>query len=177
MKKAILFATVIAVFMGGSLYAQCPAVNPPIYAGQDTHAGWAFVNNVCENLYISLWTVGDWKFKEINFEVVQDPDDFPTAGNGNPKVGHFTYSYKGLTNNHSFGPIATGYDPSLILGGYDPPLYIAIHVVVVKLDAFGNEILSETGWAYPCAHPNTQFNDRGGWASYFQYCWSPCTAF
>jgi hypothetical protein len=177
MKKMILLVGVLVLFAGGNLYAQCSSVLPPIIAGKDgPFAGTVAINNSCENLLISIHMSNGWWLKEAHIEVVQDIADFPTTGNGNPKVGHFTYPYSGgLVQNYAFPPIDTGYAPSQIVGGYNPPLYIAVHVVIVKMDVSGAIIQEETGWAYPCEHPVWYFNPAKQWGNYFRYCWDACT--
>lgn len=103
-------------------------------AGQDIDIGNTIVENDGTNLSVTYEiTVEGWLLVETHLEVVEVEGDFPTTKNGNPKVGHFTWS-----ENHD-PPVDTfTYTiPLADIGGgvaAGEPVFVAAHAEVVFLD-------------------------------------------
>ena len=94
----------------------------------------------------------DFGLKEVHIDIQEDPDDFPTTGSGNPKVGKFAYKFENLAGAQvllvtiPLGDLPTG------------ELFIAVHAELTNC---------ETAWAN-CGGPDAYFRGNN-WATYFSY--------
>ena len=118
------------------------------------------------NLYVTYTAVDPWWLSETHLHVADSEAGIPQNRKGNPVPGNFQYSRTSepvLREDTYTIPKA---DLSL---DDNNSVTVAAHAVVVQLDASGNVIASETGWA-----DGPRFVDRGSWATYFQYQWQQC---
>jgi hypothetical protein len=87
---------------------------------------------------------------------------------GNPKPGKFDYKQTSdppdQEDDYTFLLTDLGF-------GADDEIYIAVHVVVVLLDEYGNVIQQETAWV--CPDDGMDF-PGANWATYFSYTVQEC---
>jgi hypothetical protein len=132
-----------------------------LVVGQHTVIGQVTVWHDASQFFVSIdVTEPDWYFTNAKMHL---GDVIPLNSNGSPQIGHFA-------NNVSFDPAATNHDFVFdILGGTKIDLgscfKVAVHVDAIKVDALGNTIQTETGWAR-----GTKFA-TSTWAMYIeQFC-------
>ena len=139
-----------------------------LFAGQTTNAGTVTVGNDANNLYVTFTTTGGWELQKTHLHIGDTLTPVPVNKGGNPVIGNFKYQ-----TPHS--PRVTAYTYTIAKRDLsldtNQSVVIAAHAEVVKVDASGNVIASETGWA-----SGTRFTDRGSWATYFSYIWQDCVA-
>lgn len=130
----------------------CEACVVDLVAGQHMDAGTVSLglDSDAEVLTVTYETTGEWMLEEIHLHVTDDPEDFPTAGKNNPKVGRFDVS-------EYFDPAVDSATFDIDVSGLDSPYFVAAHAAMEG---------GETAWAEGCA-----FNPgRGGnWAMYVQF--------
>jgi hypothetical protein len=137
-----------------------------LWAGQTIDAGTVTVENDADYLYVTFSTANDWLLSETHLHVADSLASVPQNKKGNPKIGNFDYqrSYDPPASSDTY-VIAKA---DLSLDGNNS-IVIAAHASVVQLDAEGNVIEQETGWA-----DGDRFVDKGSWATYFMYTWQEC---
>ena len=156
MRKSWLLAV---LFAGILVFGASAASAGDIWAGQNEVAGSVHFDTEIDGfgeptgLIIDLEANGGWKITEYHIHVVDDanadtcdPGSFPLNKPGNPKVGHFDWSWSGMATAY-FMPIVIPEseigDGDLVIG---ENVYIAVHVIVINAD--GRE---ETGWLGECS--------------------------
>jgi len=126
-------------------------------AGQKFGAGTITVANDNENLYVIFTTTGGWKMKKTHLYVGSDA--------GKPKnasPGQFPYQ-----QSHGNGTTKVTY--TIPLASFDC-LVVAAHAELVKYNAAGEVIASETGWGGNLLGSYGHNN----WAMKIDYCPIPC---
>ncbi len=147
---------------GGNLgYTEvgCPAVTVPLLAGQFMDAGTISVSNDNEFIYVTYTTANGYLLTETHL-YVGNCSAVPVNKKGNPVPGQFPYKdTQNYTTSFTYKvPIA-----SMGLGQCG---CIAAHAALVKLDATGKVIESQTGWG-----AGSLINATGGnWGTKFSYC-------
>ena len=147
---------------GGNLgYTEvgCPAVTVPLLAGQFMDAGTISVSNDNEFIYVTYTTANGYLLTETHL-YVGNCSAVPVNKKGNPVPGQFPYKdQQNYTTSFTYKvPIA-----SMGLGQCG---CIAAHAALVKLDATGKVIESQTGWG-ACSLINAT---GGNWGTKFSYC-------
>lgn len=104
----------------------CPC-ETALLAGQDIDVGTVTMELNGTTLTVTFQTDDDWYLSETHLEVVDDPDNFPTAGQNNPQVGQFSYG-------DTYGPGIQMDDFDVDVSGLSEPYYIAAHAVVYHVD-------------------------------------------
>lgn len=131
-----------------------------INAGQNILAGNVTIGNSASGmLYVTYNANANWKFTQLHL-YVGTLSGVPQK-NGNPSPGKFPYSatLNGTTTTYTFQiPLA---DVQKEANGC---FVVAAHANMSKMNAWGNVIQCETGWA--------GYNDLSGnnWARYFDQC-------
>ena len=133
-----------------------------LLAGQYMNAGAVSVSNDATNLYVTYTTTNGWQLVQTHL-YAGDCSAVPTNHGGNPTIGLFPNQ-----TNHT--PNVTSFTYTLPLAGLDSCYCIAAHASLVQVDASGNVLQSQTGWA--------QGDPFGGnsWAMIFHYCTQACTS-
>jgi len=160
----VLFGSAIT-FAGQSFWGT-------IWAGQTIYAGEYNVYTSGDNLYVKIIPLYDWKLTEVHVHANVSPP--PVNGPGNPKIGKFMWS-------DEFEPTPDPYTfviPFSTTGASaGQAIYLAIHVVVVQTDEWGEIIEDETGWGGPCGsggrwNPRTDDLPDGffNWGRRWGYC-------
>ncbi len=140
----------------------------PLIAGQNYTAGRIDVEIVNEEgvdyIYISYITNEDWILK-LTHLYAGDRDGIPETKKGNPKPGVFEKRMDYSANIISDFEV----EYKMLATAFESCFYIAAHAEVVKIDANGNVIQSETAWG------EGEGFEAGNWAMYFQFCKDLCT--
>lgn len=76
---------------------------------------------------VQYQTDDNWYLAETHLEVVDDEDNFPTAGRNNPKVGQFSYG-------DTYGPGVQSDSFQVDVSDLKAPYYVAAHAVVYHVD-------------------------------------------
>lgn len=131
-------------------------------AGQTIQAGVISISNDQTNIYLSYITTDGWQIQKTHV-YVGACEGVPSSLVGNPQIGLFPYQ-----SNHI--PRVTAYTYTIPLSGLADCYCIAAHAEVVRVDANGNIVQTETGWG--------QGNPFGGnsWAMVINYCTQICTS-
>ena len=131
-------------------------------AGQFIKMGDVSVYNTKDTLYIELTSFDSWYIIQTHV-YLGSLAAMPQTPTGNPKLGNFPYN-----TNHGAGIQSFIYQIPMkdIALCFD----IVAHAAVVKLDASGTVIQSETAFA-----KGNPINDKGSWAMYFNYCKQECS--
>ena len=127
-----------------------------LIAGQHMDAGTVTVWNDDNFVYVTYQTANGFTLKETHL-FVGNCNAIPTTNNGNPIPGAFPYA-----STHSN---ATTFTYQIPIASINTCGCIAAHAAVVKLDAVGNVIDSQTAWGF-----GTRFVPQGNWATKFDYC-------
>ena len=137
----------------------CTPTEVTLIAGQTINSGTVTVTNDASFIYVTYQTANGYTLTQTHL-FVGDCGQIPVNGQGNPIPGHFPYS-----STHANATSFTYQVPiSAIAAGNCG--CIAAHAVVVKLDANGNVIDTQTGWGN-----GTRINPNGGnWGMKFSYC-------
>ena len=133
-----------------------------IIAGQNEVAGEVCVDIVGDNIVVSYQTDGGWELEEFHLFVGESIADMPSTKKGSPKNGKFPY--RGFGDEDTAVVLIS--DEELGVGSFADLecLAVAAHSVVSKIDADGNVIQTETGWAEGKELPGNN------WAMYFDVC-------
>jgi hypothetical protein len=170
--SVLLIVTLVMAFFGAALPAAGAAAvvecgDPTVvtlFAGQTMNAGNVTVANDDSYIYVTFAALGDWLLKETHLAIASTVAGIPQTKNGSPVPGQFPYK---MTHN----PLVNTY--TYVIAKADLPeggsYAIAAHAVVVKVDATGAVIASETGWG-----DGTRFVTKGNWATWFGYTWQEC---
>lgn len=137
----------------------CPATTVTLFAGQTINAGTVSVTNDADYIYVTYTTANGWYLTQTHL-YVGDCALIPVNNPGNPIPGQFPYS-----STHSY---ATTYTYQIPLTAIPAEVCgcIAAHAVVVRLNATGGVIETQTGWGN-----GTRINLSGGnWGMKFDYC-------
>ena len=150
MKKSLasVFLAVVLLLLGTSVASANGTGWYSIWAGQNMLAGIFQVVPYGDNaIKIQIIPVQGWKLTESHIEVVTDPTLFPINNGGNPAPGQFRWAQKSAPSTVPHEYVIPYADIPSVSGA---TVYIAVHVVVVKTDIYGNIIQDETGWGGPC---------------------------
>ncbi|MEF8881163.1 MAG: hypothetical protein V5A34_01400 [Halapricum sp.] len=105
-----------------------PTCTVDLLAGQDIDVGSVSITGPeDDDLTVTYETNGDWYLSETHLEVVNDPAEFPTAGNNNPKVGQFEYG-------QTYGPGMQTDSFTVDVSDLEAPYHVAAHAVVYHVD-------------------------------------------
>ncbi len=143
----------------------CDALETDLIAGQHTTMGVVKVSNTPTELHIRVKAWQNWRIEEVH--IYAGPGPLPTNGGGNVAPGQFPFktSYNPGVRVHD-----EVIDLSVIGQQCGDTSLIAVHCAVVKLDAAGNVIRSETAWGY--GNPFT--GNQWGWSIDFDICCTGC---
>ena len=138
---------------------ECPATNVVLYAGQTINAGSVTVTNDASFIYVTYTTANGYLLTQTHL-YVGDCALIPVNNPGNPIPGQFPYA-----GTHNYASTYTYQVPiSAISAGSCG--CIAAHAVVVKLNASGQVVETQTGWGN-----GVRINLSGGnWGMKFDYC-------
>jgi hypothetical protein len=131
-----------------------------LIAGQNTVSGSIVVANDGENLYVTYETSGDWSIKQTQL-YVGSSTGIPVNKGGNPTIGQFPFK-----SAHT--PNVTSYTYTIALSSLPECFTIAAHAEVLRKDALGNVVQTETGWG------KGQRIGGNSWAMKFDYCVQAC---
>ncbi|MBS1512190.1 MAG: hypothetical protein JST86_15180 [Bacteroidetes bacterium] len=137
----------------------CPTTTVNLMAGQTINAGSITVTNDADFIYVTYTTANGYVLTQTHL-YVGDCAGIPVNNPGNPIPGQFPYSspHSNITTYTYQVPIS-----AIPAGGCG---CIAAHCVVVKLNASGQVIETQTGWG-----SGTQINlGSGNWGMKFSYC-------
>lgn len=137
----------------------CPTTTVTLLAGQTINAGTVSVTNDSNFIYVTYTTANGYLMTQTHL-YVGDCALIPINNPGNPIPGQFPYSatHNNITTYTYQIPLS-----AIPAGGCG---CIAAHCVVVKLNASGNVIETQTGWGN-----GTRINLSGGnWGMKFEYC-------
>ncbi|MEJ7611868.1 MAG: hypothetical protein WKF88_11885 [Ferruginibacter sp.] len=129
-----------------------------LYAGQTINAGEVTVTRDADFIYVTYTTANGWLLTQTHL-FVGECGSIPVTGSGNPRPGQFPYK---TTHNKI---TSFTYTVPVSKLGADGCGCIAAHAVVVKLNAAGQVIQTETGWG-----DGPRINPTGNWATRFDYC-------
>lgn len=140
-----------------------PAQCQTLLAGKSITAGQVCVTNDDTYLYVTYETTGDWYLDDLHLFANTSYSLMPVTKTLNPKIGNFPFVIEDLD--------AQAYTFSLPLGdvGVQNPcdastVSVAAHAALVRHDAIGTVLQSETGWAN-----GSQIAPKGSWAMFFTY--------
>jgi hypothetical protein len=135
-----------------------------LIAGQTDKAGEVLVWNDEDFIYIKYVTMEGWLITETHCAVVADPNEFPTTGADNPKIGKFEFSSEhdpGVTEvMHKISWTDMGWP----VGGM---VFIACHAVVITME--GDGWREETAWGCYDGDSNSYDFEGKRWGCYFDY--------
>jgi len=136
----------------------CTPTSVTLMAGQTINAGTVEVTNDADFIYVTYTTTDGWLLTQTHM-YVGDCALIPTNNPGNPIPGQFPYNgvHSNVTTYTYQVPIS-----AIGLGNCG---CVAAHAVVVKLDASGHVIATQTGWGN-----GTVINPGGNWGMKFDYC-------
>jgi hypothetical protein len=137
----------------------CPIETVPLIAGQNIDAGTVTVSNDDDFIYVTYTTANGYLLQQTHL-YVGNCEAIPVNKKGNPVPGQFPYKtdHQNCTTFTYQVPIA-----AIGLGNCG---CIAAHAAVVKLNANGQVIDSQTGWGSgEIINPN-----GGNWGTKFGYC-------
>lgn len=129
-------------------------------AGQHINVGSVVVSNDAQNLFVTYTSTDGWKIKQTHL-YVGACELMPVNGGGNPQVGKFPYST-------SHDPMVTTFVYTIPLTSLPSCICVAAHAEVVKVNASGVIIDSQTAWG-----KGDSFS-KGSWAMRFEYCKQTC---
>lgn len=137
----------------------CVPTTVSLIAGQHIDAGTVTVSNDASFIYVTYTSANGYLIKETHL-YVGNCEAVPVNKKGNPAPGQFPY-----TSSHDYATSYTYAVPIAAIGMGNCGC-IAAHASLVKRDASGKEVGSQTGWGN-----GTSINpDNGGWAMKFAYC-------
>lgn len=144
----------------------CAEVEVDFLADQDKDIGSVVVSEDENTIYVTYTLDGDWYMYASHLAVVEDCDDIPQTGAGNPQVGRFPYS-----QDHDPAVQSYTYEIDKADAGFDDDstLCVAAHAAVF-LDGNDNGTFEpdvdreESAWG-----DGERFTDRGNWATHFEY--------
>jgi len=139
----------------------CGESSTDLLAGRHHLAGSMIVENDEDFLYVTYQATGNWRIKKTHL-YVGDCDGIPTNGGGNPQNGRFPYKA-----NHS-NPSVGSYTYTITLDDLPACGCVAAHAEVVRLNAGGTIVQSETAWG-----EGPSIGGRN-WAMKFEYCAEEC---
>lgn len=169
--KKLLLLTIVSLFIvscsdeklidenkNQARYACEPQV-VDINAGQHILSGNVTIGNNADFLYVTYNANESWNFKELHLYV--GPLSGVPTRNGNPIPGRFPYKVSFNTLNQSY---TFEIPMSNVVRDQNGCFVVAAHSAMVKTNAGGSIIQSETGWA--------GYNDFPGnnWGRFFDYC-------
>lgn len=138
---------------------ECPATTVDLIAGQYYNSGSVTVTNDANYIYVTYTTANGYELTQTHL-YVGPCSNIPVNNPGNPIPGQFPYG-----GNHNY----------LTTVSYQVPISqippggcgcIAAHAVVVKRNASGQIIETQTGWGN-----GVRINLNGGnWGMKFDYC-------
>lgn len=137
----------------------CEATTVALIAGQHINSGSVSITNDADYIYVTYTTANGWYLTQTHL-FVGNCNAIPVNGPGNPMPGQFPNS-----SNHNYVTTYTYQVPlsAIPAGGCG---CIAAHAVVVRLNATGQVIETQTGWGN-----GTRINPNGGnWGMKFDYC-------
>lgn len=138
----------------------CKGNTTTIYAGERIPAGTLHVTNNAEELIFTMESADPWLIGGAHIYV---GTELGWNGGGNIPPGQFRYgdSYdSAVSKSIEVVPLS-----DLDLADHDGPLYIGVHLRMVQLDEWCEEIVHHTGWAYgPIEIPGS----RWGWFFCYQ---------
>ena len=137
----------------------CPSTTVDLIAGQYYNAGSVTVTNDANYIYVTYTTANGYELTQTHL-YVGPCGSIPVNNPGNPIPGQFPYS-----GNHNYINTVTYTIPisAIPAGGCG---CIAAHAVVVKRNASGQVIETQTGWGN-----GVRINLSGGnWGMKFEYC-------
>ena len=129
-----------------------------LFAGQTIDVGEVTVSSDAAFIYVTYTTINGWVLTQTHL-FVGECGAIPVTGSGNPQPGQFPYK---TTHNK-----VTAYTYAIPVSrlGADGCGCIAAHAVVMKLNAAGQVIQTETAWGN-----GPRINPTGNWATRFTYC-------
>lgn len=147
------------IITGRETMGECLPTVVTLIAGQSINAGTVTVSNDADYVYVTYSTANGYHLTQTHL-YVGDCALIPVTNAGNPIPGQFPYS--GTHNNAD----SYTYQVPLSAFGTGTCGCIAAHAVVVKLNAAGQVIDTQTGWGN-----GTRINPNGGnWGMSFGYC-------
>lgn len=139
--KILVISVIGIILCSGTLTVS--AIKTQLIVGQEEIDGFVHVKRYGEEVKVIYNTEGTgWEITEIHFALGASLDDIPTNKKGNPKIGHFPYSYEfpeGTTYHEFWVPLADYFPPGVYR---NVDVYFAAHAVVTHPD-YGEE----TAWA------------------------------
>jgi hypothetical protein len=165
--KATTALFLVQLLAISNAFAACVAVDGGIqtqtlFAGQTIDAGTVTTQVVGDDLQISYNTTGGWQLVETHAWAGNDIADMPQTRKGTPKLGNFPYNSGDITG-------ATNYVvnvPLDVLGftcpSVDAMYYVATHAALQLVNAGGDVVQTETGWA-----DGDRFVEKGMWGTFF----------
>ncbi len=169
LKSSLATAAVAAFLFAAAPFAGAQSIcgdplSVRLIAGQHTDSGSVTVGNDGEFLYVVYNTKDGWVLAETHVDVELSLAEIPQTGSGNPKVGHFAYSFthNGATTYVYAIPLS-----SLGLEAGDT-LFVAAHAVVNLQNAGGQVVRRETGWGEGPGFPGKN------WAMYLNFTVQDC---
>ncbi len=145
----------------------CEPDTMDLIAGQTIVAGVVTIINDGTTLFVTIETQDGWSLTESHLDFGDLIDGFPTNKKGNPKVGHFDFqeSHALVTTEFTYEFLLADLGIDLLA---EEPIPIAIHTVVVKVEA--DEIVAEeTAWKQ-----GERFVEKGNWAMHSTYDIQDC---
>jgi len=131
----------------------------PIFAGQNTDAGYIEISNDGVNFEVEYFATGNWKFSELHL-YVGDMIDAPTTGSGNPIPGRFDHKITFTTPVTSYSFVI----PISSINVGNGCVIVAAHSKMKRYNSTGGVMQQETGWSG--LNPFSGAN----WATYSNYC-------
>ncbi len=137
----------------------CPIETVSLIAGQNIDAGTVTVSNDADFIYVTYTTANGYLLQQTHL-YVGNCEAIPVNKQGNPVPGQFPYK----TNHNNCSTFT--YQVPIAAIGLGKCGCIAAHAALVKLNAAGQVIDSQTGWG-----SGDQINPAGGnWGTKFGYC-------
>lgn len=148
---------------GGGVYNyNCAPTKVSLIAGQNIDAGTVTVSNDGYYIYVTYNTANGYVLTETHL-YVGNCEAIPVTARGNAIPGQFPYK-----NTHANATSYTYQVPISAIGAGNCGC-IAAHAAVIKLNAAGQVIDTQTGWGN-----GTAINPVGGsWGMKFEFC--PCS--
>lgn len=159
---ALTLATLLPA--AGLSAQQCETLDTPIWAGQTIRSGLVTITNSPDYLRLDCAAFAPWQIRAVQIYAGLDP--VPTTGGGNFSPGQFPYKTDYTTPVDSHLEMI----PLAALGAQcGDTLYLAAHFEMVQLDAAGNQIAEETGWAHG---KDDTAGGQWGWSNTYVVCCS-----
>jgi hypothetical protein len=140
----------------------------PLLAGQTNPAGTVEIaNDRDDNLYIEFDITAPWMMDQSHVAIADTLAGIPQTRKGNPMIGNFAYQRTHIPAVTSDTYVIPRSALSLDVNG---SVVVAAHAALSRLDAAGQIVASETGWA-----AGQRFAERGSWATYLSYEFQTCS--